>query len=187
MEPGEPQQPIPECPICYVPYDNIFQTPLLLPCSHTFCLECLSRLCVFLKQSQALQCPLCRASVSIPHGGVPNLLPNMAVITQFPPWMQTLQEVWLDGYKLCCIQKPLPSGQVSASEEDPEMLITVELLPNPAPRDTHLADLIHVHRPLPLSMCRQLCHALWEYRIRVFWVTVLLGVLTVLLMSLIYK
>uniref|UniRef100_A0A7M4FYP5 RING-type domain-containing protein n=1 Tax=Crocodylus porosus TaxID=8502 RepID=A0A7M4FYP5_CROPO len=138
MEPGEPQQPIPECPICYVPYDNIFQTPLLLPCSHTFCLECLSRLCVFLKQSQALQCPLCRASVSIPHGGVPNLLPNMAVITQFPPWMQTLQEVWLDGYKLCCIQKPLPSGQVSASEEDPEMLITVELLPNPAPRDTHL-------------------------------------------------
>lgn len=111
----------------------------------------------------------------------------MAVITQFPPWMQTLQEVWLDGYKLYCIQKPLSSGQVSASEESPEMLITVELLRNPAPRDTHLADLIHVHRPLRLSVCRQLCHALWEYRIRVFWVTVLLGILTVLLMSLIYK
>uniref|UniRef100_A0A8C3T4T3 RING-type domain-containing protein n=1 Tax=Chelydra serpentina TaxID=8475 RepID=A0A8C3T4T3_CHESE len=138
---------IPECPICYGPYDNIFQRPLLLPCAHTFCLECLSRICLFVKQAQTFPCPLCRAQVPVPDGGIPKLPPNMDVVTQFPPWLQTLQEVWLDGHRLCWIKQPSLSCQVSAGEEAPEMLVTVELLYNPAPRDVSRRDLIGIHHP----------------------------------------
>ncbi|TFJ99896.1 tau-tubulin kinase 1 [Platysternon megacephalum] len=175
-----PQQSIPECPICYGPYDNIFQRPLLLPCAHTFCLECLSRICVFVKQAQTFPCPLCRAQVSVPSGGIPKLPPNMDVVTQFPPWLQTLQEVWLDGHRLCWIKQPSLSCQVSAGEEAPEMLVTVELLYNPAPRDVSRRDLIGIHHPSRLSTCRGLCQLLWERRLAVFWIAILLLVLIVL-------
>ncbi|MEE6504749.1 hypothetical protein FKM82_005328 [Ascaphus truei] len=98
---GEHLENLPECPICYFSYDNIFKTPLLLPCLHTFCMECLSRLCLFLKQSQDFPCPLCRTLAHIPHGGVPNMQPNLDIVAQFPPAMQDLQEVWVEGHKLC--------------------------------------------------------------------------------------
>uniref|UniRef100_A0A8C0QLY4 RING-type domain-containing protein n=1 Tax=Chelonoidis abingdonii TaxID=106734 RepID=A0A8C0QLY4_CHEAB len=155
------QQSIPECPICYGPYDNIFQRPLLLPCAHTFCLECLSRICIFVKQAQTFPCPLCRAQVPVPDGGIPKLPPNMDVVTQFPPWLQTLQEVWLDGHRLCWIKQPSLSCQVSAGEETREMLVTVDAsrqgqhaapsTPSPPPP----------HSPSRCQTCRLLLELVW--------------------------
>ncbi|CAM5163068.1 unnamed protein product, partial [Eretmochelys imbricata] len=175
-----PQQSIPECPICYGPYDNIFQRALLLPCAHTFCLECLARICVFVKQAQTFPCPLCRAHVPVPDGGIPKLPPNMDIMTQFPPWLQTLQELRLDGDRLCWIKQPSLPCPVRAGEEAPEMLVTVELLYNPAPRDISGRDLIDIHHASQLSTCRGLCQLLWEHRLAVFWIAILLLVLIVL-------
>uniref|UniRef100_A0A8C8SWK3 RING-type domain-containing protein n=1 Tax=Pelusios castaneus TaxID=367368 RepID=A0A8C8SWK3_9SAUR len=170
----------PECPICYGPYDNIFQRPLLLPCSHTFCLECLARLCVFVKQSQTFPCPLCRTQVPVPEGGLPKLPSNLDVVTQFPPGMQTLQEVWLDGHRLCWIKQPPSPWQVGAGDEAPETLVAVELLYNPAPRDASGADVIGVHRPARRSGCRGLCRLLWEHRLAVVCLALLLLLLAAL-------
>ncbi|XP_053328467.1 RING finger protein 223-like [Spea bombifrons] len=97
----EQEYNVPECPICFVTYDNVFKTPLLLPCSHTFCMECLAKLCIFQKELDTFCCPICRGAVTIPPGGVPKLPPNMAVVAQLPPWMGSLQEVWMEGSKLC--------------------------------------------------------------------------------------
>ncbi|XP_048369113.1 RING finger protein 223-like [Sphaerodactylus townsendi] len=113
----------PECPICYLAYNNVFNTPLLLPCSHTFCFECLARLCAFLKPNQTFQCPLCRESIPLPQKGVPSFPANMEVIQQFPPWMRELEEVWMDGFHLCWLKK-LPGD---SNEPGVQMLVTVDL------------------------------------------------------------
>uniref|UniRef100_A0A8C5R4S5 RING-type domain-containing protein n=1 Tax=Leptobrachium leishanense TaxID=445787 RepID=A0A8C5R4S5_9ANUR len=101
LETQEKESCIPECSICFSTYDNVFKTPLLLPCSHTFCMECLSKLCVFKREHETFCCPMCRAAVTIPPGGVPKLPPDMLVVSQFPLWMGQLQEVWMEGSKLC--------------------------------------------------------------------------------------
>ncbi|XP_063287840.1 uncharacterized protein LOC134572667 [Pelobates fuscus] len=127
---------IPECPICFSTYDNVFKTPLLLPCSHTFCMECLSKLCVFQKELESFCCPMCRAAVTIPIGSIPKLPPNMEVVSQFPPWMGQLQEVWMEGSKLCW-KKGYGEGYVATSQNtvsqyppEPEdnVIVTIYLL-----------------------------------------------------------
>ncbi|KAK6470999.1 E3 ubiquitin-protein ligase RNF183-like [Huso huso] len=51
-----------ECAICWSPYNNTFQTPKLLHCQHSFCLECLARMSLALNPDPpgGLTCPLCR-------------------------------------------------------------------------------------------------------------------------------
>ncbi|XP_060138940.1 RING finger protein 223-like [Zootoca vivipara] len=146
-----------ECPICYLSFDDVFRAPRLLPCSHTFCLECLARLCVFLKPSQRFQCPLCRGSVPLPYGGVPRLPVNMDIIQQFPPWMREVQEVWLDGFHLCWRRK-LPGN--AKEEEAFAVLVTVELLKAAAPRGSDPRELVVVH---PVSRCWETCCLLWDH------------------------
>ncbi|XP_044124543.1 RING finger protein 223-like [Bufo gargarizans] len=141
-----------ECPICYVSYDNAFKTPLLLLCSHTFCMECLSRLCLFLKKSQEFPCPMCRSLAQIPPEGVPKMQPNLDVVAQLPPEMQTLEEVWADGYKLCWMKK-------KDSSEGKGSLVTLHLLTNggenrPGPDPDGLIS-------TEQSGCRAFCNSLW--------------------------
>lgn len=122
-EPEEDLKNSLECPICYITYDNIFKTPLLLPCSHTFCMQCLSRLCLFLKKSQDFPCPLCRNLAQIPPEGIPKIKPNLDIVAHMPPEMQNLQEVWLSGYKLCSVGKKDSVGAKGS-------LMTLQLLSN---------------------------------------------------------
>ncbi|XP_053329141.1 E3 ubiquitin-protein ligase RNF186-like [Spea bombifrons] len=148
-----------ECPICYAFYDNVFKTPLRLPCSHTFCMECLSRLCLFLKQSQNFPCPLCRTSAQIPPGGVPKMQPNVDIVSRFPPAMQKLQEVWVDGHKLCWMKA-----------DDPEIgngsLVTLHLLPGGAGgQDSSVS--------VPQSLCRSFCRSIWGLGLSVLTVGLL--------------
>ncbi|XP_041094429.1 E3 ubiquitin-protein ligase RNF183-like [Polyodon spathula] len=51
-----------DCAICWSPYNNTFQTPKLLLCQHSFCLECLARMSLTLNPDApgGLTCPLCR-------------------------------------------------------------------------------------------------------------------------------
>ncbi|KAG8447393.1 hypothetical protein GDO86_014750 [Hymenochirus boettgeri] len=157
-EPPEGESPYRnECPICYSSYDNVFKTPLLLPCAHTFCMECLCRLCLFIKHLQGFPCPLCRASAVIPTGGIPKLPVNLEIVAQFPQDKQNLQEVWVEGHKLCWIR---------AGNFDPRKnsLVTVQLLSNHIGSNPARPEGMITVRPSGFSI---LCRNLWALSVTI--------------------
>jgi len=64
-----------ECAVC----TDTFRDPRLLPCGHTFCLECIVGLCLGKLPRQALPCPLCRQQFQVPSGGAHGLPKNLLV------------------------------------------------------------------------------------------------------------
>lgn len=78
-----------ECAVCFCSYDNVFKTPKLLACGHTFCLECLARINVTSPELKTLSCPVCREVTELPHGqDLPRLGNNEGIIGKLPPEMQ---------------------------------------------------------------------------------------------------
>ncbi|XP_067825513.1 RING finger protein 223-like [Heptranchias perlo] len=142
-EETRPQRSISECPVCYLVYDNASKTPLLLPCGHTFCLECLARICIFMKQDETFPCPLCRTAVSIPPGGVPKLNPDLQMMSAFPPGLQTAQKVWLEGSRLCWLE--------GNEADDIATVVTLQLLPHPNPELSGPSHLVGVHHTPRIS------------------------------------
>ena len=67
-----------QCPICF---ERAYKTPKLLPCCHTFCLPCLKDHLRNTNSDDILVCPMCRANIHIPEGGVKELQENYFVIT----------------------------------------------------------------------------------------------------------
>src|SRR6218665_3992998 len=68
---------ITECPICM----NVFTDPRVLPCIHTFCLECLKRICETAPKNPGdkFPCPLCRKECLIPADGIDGVPKNFFV------------------------------------------------------------------------------------------------------------
>ncbi|PWA28216.1 hypothetical protein CCH79_00018551 [Gambusia affinis] len=78
-----------ECAVCFCSYDNVFKTPKLLACGHTFCLECLARINVTSPEIKTLSCPVCRVLTELPHGrDLPRLGNNQDVIGRLPDNMR---------------------------------------------------------------------------------------------------
>ncbi|KAF2354827.1 Zinc finger RING-type [Trinorchestia longiramus] len=69
------------CGTCLCSYDGAEHTPKLLPCSHTVCLHCLSRIVASPspRDDGAFRCPICRENIRIPSGGVAALPPSFLV------------------------------------------------------------------------------------------------------------
>lgn len=89
-----------ECPVCFCSYDNVFKTPKLLPCGHTFCLECLARINVSSVEIKKLSCPVCRELTQIRHGrDLARLGNNEDVFRKLPPQMQRAQSVKFERSK----------------------------------------------------------------------------------------
>src|SRR6218665_2266029 len=55
-----------KCCICL----QIFTSPRILPCVHTFCLKCLESYAADKKQGEKISCPICRREWKIPVDGV---------------------------------------------------------------------------------------------------------------------
>lgn len=49
---------------------SLFKDPRILPCLHTFCLQCLAKAAEIQGAKDSLKCPTCDESVSLPEGGV---------------------------------------------------------------------------------------------------------------------
>merc|ERR1719474_2413463 len=60
-------------------FDAGEHSPKLLPCSHTICLECLTRIVATFARDSQFRCPICRELITIPRGGVQALPPSFLV------------------------------------------------------------------------------------------------------------
>ncbi|KAK6618438.1 hypothetical protein RUM43_013631 [Polyplax serrata] len=68
------------CGTCLCMYDGSEHTPKLLPCSHTVCLHCLTRIAASqTRDTGTFRCPICRELITIPRGGVSALPPSFLV------------------------------------------------------------------------------------------------------------
>ncbi|NXF77088.1 TRI59 protein, partial [Sclerurus mexicanus] len=76
------------CAVCY----SIYQDPRVLPCSHTFCRECLQgilqRSDSFSCSRRRLRCPSCRAGLDLPAAGLESLPTNFALKAVIEKWQQ---------------------------------------------------------------------------------------------------
>ncbi|XP_017580681.1 RING finger protein 225 [Pygocentrus nattereri] len=82
-----------ECAVCFSQFNNVFNTPKMLECKHTFCLECLARMNVKSSQPETIQCPLCRAYTPLPTLGLPKLATDPAVLSYLPEAMQRVYSI----------------------------------------------------------------------------------------------
>jgi len=67
---------ITECTIC----TEVYTDPRVLPCGHTFCLNCLREWSKDKQPGDELACPLCRKEFTVPASGVGDLPKNYFVI-----------------------------------------------------------------------------------------------------------
>uniref|UniRef100_A0A672ZZU4 RING-type domain-containing protein n=1 Tax=Sphaeramia orbicularis TaxID=375764 RepID=A0A672ZZU4_9TELE len=97
------------CAICFCSYDNIFKTPKLLACGHTFCLECLARINVSSVELKSLSCPVCREVTELRHGkDLPRLGNNQDIIDKLPPEMHRALSIRFKRSKGKLVLKSLP-------------------------------------------------------------------------------
>lgn len=106
-----------ECAVCFCTYDNVFKTPKLLACGHTFCLECLARINVTSSELKTLSCPVCREHTKLPHGqDLPRLGNNQDIIGKLPPGMQRVLSIRFKRSKgKLLLKNPPPSSPIKSN------------------------------------------------------------------------
>uniref|UniRef100_A0AAY4BTH2 RING-type domain-containing protein n=1 Tax=Denticeps clupeoides TaxID=299321 RepID=A0AAY4BTH2_9TELE len=105
-----------ECAICFSTFDNVFRTPKMLGCKHTFCLECLARMNVKSSQPNSIQCPLCRSFTPLPNLGLPKLTTDPAVLSCLPDAMQKVYSIRFSRTKGRLLVKNPKDGSPTVSQ-----------------------------------------------------------------------
>ena len=88
-----------ECPVCF---EKMCQ-PKLLPCGHTFCIDCLNQIAQNNRQRNKIDCPNCRKSHNLPENGVNGFNNNYTLIELISLNVDSL------------VQKPTPSAPLLSS------------------------------------------------------------------------
>ncbi|KAK7172048.1 hypothetical protein R3I93_004367 [Phoxinus phoxinus] len=102
-----------ECIVCFCSFDNVFKTPKLLSCGHTFCLECLARINVSSPELKMLICPICRELTVIRHGrDLPHLGNNEDIFRKLPADMQRALSVRFKRSKGKLVLKHPPPNSI---------------------------------------------------------------------------
>ncbi|KAF7707911.1 hypothetical protein HF521_016968 [Silurus meridionalis] len=99
-----------ECAVCFSQFNNVFNTPKVLQCGHTFCLECLARINIKSSQPDSLQCPLCRAYTPVPTLGLPKLATDSVVLSCLPEAMQRVYSIHFNRNRGKLQLKGIPSS-----------------------------------------------------------------------------
>ncbi|KAF7707907.1 hypothetical protein HF521_016964 [Silurus meridionalis] len=99
-----------ECAVCFSQFNNVFNTPKVLQCGHTFCLECLARINIKSSQPDSLQCPLCRAYTPVPTLGLPKLATDIVVLSCLPEAMQRVYSIHFNRNRGKLQLKGIPSS-----------------------------------------------------------------------------
>ncbi|XP_076854631.1 RING finger protein 225 [Brachyhypopomus gauderio] len=115
--PADPALPDLECAVCFSPFNNVFNTPKMLQCHHTFCLECLARINVVSTQPDSVQCPLCRAFTSLPSLGLPKLDTDPTVLSCLPEPMQYVYSIRFSRDRAKLQVKRVPSAAPPCLDE----------------------------------------------------------------------
>ncbi|XP_066510858.1 RING finger protein 225 [Hoplias malabaricus] len=111
-----------ECAVCFSQFNNVFNTPKMLECKHTFCLECLARMNVKSQQPDSLQCPLCRAFTPLPSLGLPKLATDPKVISYLPEAMQRVYSIRFSRERGKLQVKRVPSTVPTLSSDSRQSL-----------------------------------------------------------------
>lgn len=106
-----------ECAVCFSQFNNVFNTPKVLQCGHTFCLECLARINIKSSQPESLQCPLCRAYTPLPNFGLPKLDTDVVVLSCLPEAMQHVYSIRFNRNRGKLQVKRIPSS-IPASQSN---------------------------------------------------------------------
>ena len=145
-----------ECAICFCSYDNIFKTPKLLVCGHTFCLECLARINVTSPELKTLSCPVCRELTEIPHGkDLPRLGNNEDIIGKLPADMQRVLSIRFKRNKGQLVLKNPPpisptrptANTLSKKSEEEQATAGGDLEQNAVEQSMVQATVVDVGRP----------------------------------------
>ncbi|XP_070548123.1 tripartite motif-containing protein 2-like [Ptychodera flava] len=81
---GEPQLRFLDCPQC----DNRYRVPKMLPCFHTFCKQCLTKM----SDSKSITCPLCKDKHSLEDMEVDDLQNNTFILDLIDFFMHAANE-----------------------------------------------------------------------------------------------
>lgn len=125
--------PLPECVICFAPYDRLFKVPKALGCGHCFCLECLARVTAAAgtpPDPPALPCPLCRRPTPLPPRRGPPALPT-------PPDLLAVLPPGPSGSVRFSRPKGLlyvPPGRLDPPGQVPTVTLSLEVGPPEPPR-----------------------------------------------------
>src|SRR6218665_3646575 len=129
---------ITECPICL----NIFTDPRVLPCIHTFCLNCLKRSSRTAQKypGDKMPCPLCRKEFPIPVDGI-NGVPKNFFLENLLQYKMTLQ---MGSANIVC-------DLCSASDESKAGLIPTATMKCLECQDNYCDACVKVHQYLKIS------------------------------------
>jgi len=140
MATAKPMDNITECPIC----TEVYVDPRVLPCGHTFCLQCIESMSNDKGPGDQLACPLCRKEFILPSSGVSDLPKNFFVVN----FLQARESTSVESKKTGPCETTVYCVECQKPISIEEKLSMEALLPETVSLnycDEHVGDLLKIY------------------------------------------